>query len=191
MAITAELEGLVRDALGGNYQRSHVQNGELIVYVKSAAIRDAVTELRSNPHTHFNHLSYITALDLSPQEPRFEVIYELFSHEHKFRVRLKCQLNDTGDENTLPAIDSIADLFLTANWHERETYDLFGINFRGHPDLRRILLPELWDGHPLRREYPFDGKLSWKVGTSVKEKRGTAERSLGLEPDPEPVAEED
>ena len=112
-------------------------------------------------------------------EPRFAVVYELFSIQYKHRVRVKAFLHDTGDDKVLPAIDTVSDLFLTANWHERECYDLFGIDFTGHPDLRRILLPDRWDGHPLRKEYPFDGKRSWKLGTTLED-GVMADSNLGL-----------
>jgi NADH-quinone oxidoreductase subunit C len=105
--------------------------------------------------------------ELSAGAERFELVYELQSLAHKSRLRVKARLADTGSEDRLPVVDSIHDIYLAADWHERECYDLFGIHFRGHPDLRRILLPDRWDGHPLRKDYPFDGKRVWKVGTTV------------------------
>ena len=184
-----DVQEVVQAVLGPLVQRFEVNSGALIAYIDPQNIRAAALLLRDNPQSEFKHLSYVTAVDRLPDAPRFDVIYELYSHAHKLRVRIKCPLGDSGDASVLPSIDSLAEVFLTANWHERETYDLFGINFTGHPDLRRILLPELWDGYPLRREYPFDGKPAWALGTSVKERPGTAERSLGIEPEPAPAGE--
>jgi len=97
-------------------------------------------------------LSSVTAVDRYPAEPRFEVVYHLHSVERNLRVRLKCRL---GGEN--PQIESVTSVWRGANWYEREVFDLFGIRFNGHPDLRRIMMPEDWEGHPLRKDYPVTG----------------------------------
>ncbi len=89
---------------------------------------------------------------LTPQAPRFEVVYHLFSLRHGHRLRVKVPL---GGED--PVIDSVVSVWETADWHERECFDLFGIRFRNHPDLRRILLPEDFEGHPLRKDFPLEG----------------------------------
>ena len=123
--------------------------------------------MRDADETKFDAMSYMAAVDYSPRQPRFELVYELYSTSLHHRLRVKCELEDTGSDETLPAIDTVSDIYLTANWHERECCDLMGINFNNHPDQRRILLPEGWDGHPLRRDYPFDGKPVWKIGASV------------------------
>jgi NADH-quinone oxidoreductase subunit C len=101
----------------------------------------------------FIRLSTVTALDRYPAEPRFEVVYHLQSIERKLRVRLKCRL--PGND---PAIDSVTSVWRSANWYEREVFDLFGIRFHGHPDLRRIMMPDDWEGHPLRKDYPVTGQ---------------------------------
>jgi NADH-quinone oxidoreductase subunit C len=100
----------------------------------------------------FVRLSTITGVDRYPAEPRFEVVYHLHSFERNERLRLKCRVG--GDA---PAIDSLTPVWRGANWFERETFDLFGIYFRNHPDLRRIMLPDDWEGHPLRKDYPVTG----------------------------------
>jgi NADH-quinone oxidoreductase subunit C len=100
----------------------------------------------------FVRLSTVTAVDWYPEEPRFEVVYHLHSLERNERLRLKCRL--TGEN---PEIDSVTAIWRGANWYERETFDLFGIRFRNHPDLRRIMLPEDWEGYPLRKDYPVTG----------------------------------
>jgi NADH-quinone oxidoreductase subunit C len=99
----------------------------------------------------FIRLSAITAVDWFPGEPRFEVVYLLHSIDHNERVRLKCRVAD-GQE-----MDSVTPVWRGANWYEREVFDMFGIRFRNHPDLRRILMPLDWEGHPMRKDYPVHG----------------------------------
>jgi NADH-quinone oxidoreductase subunit C len=106
----------------------------------------------------FIRLADLTAVDWHPREPRFEVVYHLHAFEGNRRLRLKCRV---GGEP--PEIDSVTCVWRSANWHEREVYDLFGIRFRGHPNLKRILMPEDWEGHPLRKDYPVHGyRYSYK-----------------------------
>ncbi len=100
----------------------------------------------------YEFLSDITAVDWYPSEPRFEVLYHLRCYQRKELLRLKCRL--PGD---LPEIESVVGVWSAANWYEREVFDLFGIRFHKHPDLRRILMPEEWEGHPLRKDYPVTG----------------------------------
>jgi len=125
---------------------------ELTVYVPKAAIREACALLRDNPNCPFNLLSDVTCVDWYPSEPRFEVIYHLYSISKKERVRLKVKLDGES-----PVIDSVTPLWRGANFFEREVFDLFGVRFTGHPYLRRILMPEDWEGHPLRKDYPVEG----------------------------------
>jgi NADH-quinone oxidoreductase subunit C len=99
----------------------------------------------------FNFLCELTAVDYWPEEqPRFNVIYGLYSHAHNVRMMLRVPLD--GDNPSLPTLEG---LFRGANWHERELWDMFGIQFDGHSDLRRILMPHDWEGHPLRKDYPL------------------------------------
>jgi NADH-quinone oxidoreductase subunit C len=100
----------------------------------------------------FVRLSTVTAVDQFPAEPRFEVVYHLHSIEHHQRIRLKCRL---AGEN--PVIESVTSVWRGAGWYEREVFDLFGISFSNHPDLRRIMMPDDWEGHPLRKDYPITG----------------------------------
>ena len=100
----------------------------------------------------FVRLSTVTAVDRYPAEPRFEVVYHLHSVEPCQRLRLKCRVR--GED---PVIESVVSVWRSANWYEREVFDLFGIQFVNHPDLRRILLPDDWQGHPLRKDYPVTG----------------------------------
>ena len=108
--------------------------------------------LRDDPALAFDLLASITATDWPERSPRFWVSYELYSTAHRHRVRLKVGLSE--DDARVPSLTS---LYPTADWHERETYDFFGITFEGHPDLSRILLPDDWDGHPLRKTEELGG----------------------------------
>ncbi len=100
----------------------------------------------------FTRLSTVTGVDRYPAEPRFEVVYHLLAVERSERLRLKCRVPG-GDAE----IDSVTGVWRGANWFERETFDLFGVRFRNHPDLRRIMLPDDWEGHPLRKDYAITG----------------------------------
>ncbi|MGQ9687620.1 MAG: NADH-quinone oxidoreductase subunit C [Desulfobaccales bacterium] len=131
-----------------------VYRGDTTVVVKPGRIRDICRFLRDDPTVSFKYLSMIAGLDYHPQSPRFAVAYNLYSHQNHDRLTLKAYL----ESDTAPAIDSVTSVWATADWHEREAFDLFGIKFKGHPDLRRILLPKDWSGYPLRKEYPTRGK---------------------------------
>ena len=133
-------------------QGAKFDRDELSIYVDATFIREACALLQSDPETKFNFLSDITCVDLYPSEPRFEVCYHLLSHTRKERVRLKVKL--TGND---PSVESITSVWPAANFFEREIFDLFGVRFEGHPNLRRILMPEDWEGHPLRKDYPVEG----------------------------------
>lgn len=125
--------------------------GEVTVYVPRESIVDVCWVLKTKHG--FNMLADLCGADRGPEEdPRFEVNYHLFSTKHKNRLRLKVLL--TEDE---PKVNTVVSVWKTANWHERETYDLFGVIFESHPDLRRILLPSDFDGHALRKDYPLRG----------------------------------
>ena len=123
---------------------------ELTVYIDSPFIRDACFFLRDQQS--FNFMSDLTCVDLHPLNPRFEVVYHLLSHSKKERVRLKVQL--AGDD---PVLESIVQVWPTANFFEREIFDLFGVRFLGHPNLKRIMMPDDWKGYPLRKDYPVEG----------------------------------
>ena len=100
----------------------------------------------------YNFLEDVTAVDWYPSEPRFQITYHILSHSLKERIRLVARLNSDD-----AAIDSITPVWPSANFYEREVFDLFGVHIGGHPNLRRIMMPEDWDGHPLRKDYPVEG----------------------------------
>lgn len=125
---------------------------EMTIYVDRANLREACALLRDDADCAFNFLSDVTCVDWFPAEPRFEVIYHLLSIAKKERVRLKVRLDSAS-----PAVESVTSVWPAANFFEREVFDLFGIRFTGHPYLRRLLMPENWEGHPLRKDYPVEG----------------------------------
>jgi len=125
---------------------------EMSIFIERSSIREACAVLRDDPRCPFNFLSDVTCVDWYPSEPRFEVVYHLLSISQKERVRLKVRLG-----NDSPALESVTSVWPSANYFEREVFDLFGIRFTGHPYLRRIQMPETWEGHPLRKDYPVEG----------------------------------
>jgi NADH-quinone oxidoreductase subunit C len=129
----------------GKYDRN-----ELTLWIHPQRIVQACEFLKAAQQ--YLYLEDITALDWYPAEPRFEVVYHMYCIPRKLRLRLKVKL---GGEN--PEIATVTTVWRSANWYEREAFDLFGIQFKGHPNLRRILLPDDWQGHPLRKDYPVTG----------------------------------
>jgi NADH-quinone oxidoreductase subunit C len=132
---------------GAKYDRD-----ELSIYIGRGHIREVCALLRDEKDCPFNFLSDVTCVDWYPSEPRFEVIYQLLSIPRKERVRLKVRLDGSS-----PVVESITSVWPAANFFEREVYDLFGVRFTGHPYLRRIQMPEDWEGRPLRKDYPVEG----------------------------------
>jgi NADH-quinone oxidoreductase subunit C len=136
----------------GAVEGAEFDRNELCIYVRRENIREACAILRDTPDLQYNFLSDITAVDWYPAEPRFEVVYNLLSIPRKQRVRLKVRL--AGDDVRLESVTSV---WPAANYFEREVFDLFGMHFEGHPYLRRIMMPDDWQGHPLRKDYPVEG----------------------------------
>jgi NADH-quinone oxidoreductase subunit C len=122
---------------------------ELTLTVVSTEILAACATLQAAGYNFFEDM---TAVDWFPQSPRFQLSYHLLSHAFKERIRLRVLLDEAE-----PSIDSITPVWAGANFYEREVFDLFGIRFAGHPYLRRIMLPDDWEGHPLRKDYPVEG----------------------------------
>jgi NADH-quinone oxidoreductase subunit C len=125
---------------------------ELTIWVDRIALRQACLTLKNDPQLKFTALADITCVDWYPNEPRFEVVYQLFSIPNKKYLRLKVKLS--GDDAN---IDSLVPIWPGANFFEREVFDLFGVRFDEHPNLVRIMMPEDWEGHPLRKDYPVEG----------------------------------
>jgi NADH-quinone oxidoreductase subunit C len=123
--------------------------GELTLTIEPEQIRGACSALIA---AGYNAFQDVTAVDWFPSVPRFHVVYHTCSHKYKEVVRLKVLVDETD-----PTVDSITPVWPGANYYEREVFDLFGIRFEGHPDLRRIMMPDEWKGHPLRKDYPVEG----------------------------------
>jgi NADH-quinone oxidoreductase subunit C len=123
--------------------------GELTLTVVPEEIRAAAMAMQSAGYNFFEDM---TAVDWFPSSPRFQLSYHLLSHAFKERIRL-CALVDEAS----PTIETITAVWPSANYYEREVFDLFGVRFEGHPNLRRILMPDDWEGHPLRKDYPVEG----------------------------------
>ena len=132
--------------------------GETTVTIQKNKIIEILKCLRDDPELSYDFLSDLCGIDYYPRKPRYEVVYNLFSIKNAARLRIKVPL-DADDAK----ISSVVSLWKTANWQERECYDLLGIRFEGHPDLRRILMPEDATGHPLRKDYPLRGERDHEV----------------------------
>ena len=122
---------------------------ELTLTIAPEEIRAAAAAVQEAGYNFFEDM---TAVDWFPASPRFQLIYHILSHAYKERIRLRVMLDEAD-----PTVDSIVPVWAGANYYEREVFDLFGIRFSGHPDLRRIMMPDDWQGHPLRKDYPVEG----------------------------------
>jgi NADH-quinone oxidoreductase subunit C len=122
---------------------------ELTLTIAPEQVRAAAGAVLSAGYNFFEDM---TAVDWYPASPRFQLSYHILSHQHKERIRLRVLL-----EEASPTVESITTIWPSANYYEREVFDLFGIRFEGHPNLRRIMMPDDWEGHPLRKDYPVEG----------------------------------
>lgn len=130
---------------------------QVSVTIKRDKIIDICRYLYEDPDIHMDFLSDLCGVDYPERKPRFEIVYNLCSLKHGHRIRIKALIPEDN-----PSIDSVVSIWSGANWHEREACDMFGIVFNGHPDLRRILMPEEWNGFPLRKNYPLQGIEGWE-----------------------------
>lgn len=126
--------------------------GETTIVIPRERLFPAANFLRSDAELAFSFLSDISAVDRFPLEPRFEVNYHIMSLKRRERLRLKVKVASQD-----PVVPSVTSVWPTANWHEREAFDLMGVRFEGHPKLTRILMPDDWEGHPHRKDYPVEG----------------------------------
>ncbi|MGE4559652.1 MAG: NADH-quinone oxidoreductase subunit C [Desulfobulbus sp.] len=149
--------------------QGYVNQGQGAAVVRSGRIVDMLRWLRDDTALQMNHLRSLCGVDNArrkdPGLSRFEVVYNLYSIPLRHAIRIRAEVGDAD-----PAVDSVVELWAGADWLERETYDLMGIRFNNHPDLRRVLLPEDWTGHPLRKEYPLKGKEEWGGMTELLDK---------------------
>ena len=157
------LEKLINSELSSKVKSSLIKNNELLIESDEAELLDVVQFLKSNENCKFRQLIDIAGVDYPENEKRFELIYLFLSHEHNLRIKLliKFQINQT--------IVSLTKIFPSANWMEREVFDMYGVKFKNHPDLRRILTDYGFKGHPLRKDFPLTGFN--EVRYSEKEKK--------------------
>jgi len=141
---------LLAESFPDEVRETRVVHGDALAVISAGALRKVMEFLKGDTRLQYDVLVDITAVDYLGQEPRFEVVYHLLSLAHHHRLRIK-----VGVCAETPTVESIAALWGNANWLEREVWDMFGIAFEGHPDLRRILLYPEFQGHPLRKDYPI------------------------------------
>jgi len=151
--IAQEINSAHDGAIGGTYH----EHGQACLIADPEQVLDVLRWLRDTPGEEYTFLASLHAADYLPAEPRFGVHYELLSMARVERIRVRAALADPGDGD-LPELDSCVEIFPTAEFQEREVYDFFGIVFRGHPDPRRILMPEDYVGFPQRRDFPIGGE---------------------------------
>jgi len=147
----------LNDVAGGLVLGTYHEHGQGCLIVDPEHVLDILRWLRDEPGQEYRFLSSLHGVDYLPAEPRFGVVYELLNMPRVERLRVRAALRDPGGDE-LPELDSCVSLFPTAEFHEREVYDFFGVVFRGHPDLRRILMPEEYVGWPQRRDFPMGGE---------------------------------
>jgi NADH-quinone oxidoreductase subunit C len=147
----------LNDAADGSVLGTYHEHGQACLIVDPDRILDVLRWLRDTPGQEYRFLSSLHGVDYLPAEPRFGVVYELLNMSRVERLRVRAALSDPGGDE-LPELESSVELFPGAEFHEREVYDFFGIVFRGHPDMRRILMPEGYVGWPQRRDFPVGGE---------------------------------
>jgi NADH-quinone oxidoreductase subunit C len=146
---------MIKERFGSAVLETHSRFGDDTVVVEPSSNLDVLRFCKEEPELDYNFLMDLTCVDYlhypgRQKGPRFEVIYHLYSLRHNHRIRIKCPLSEED-----PTIDSAVELWPVANWLEREAWDMFGVTFKGHPDLRRLLMYEEFEGHPLRKDYPI------------------------------------
>ena len=158
-----KLEKLVNSELASKIQKSIIKHNEFLIEINESDLIDVVQFLKSNEKFRFRQLIDIVGVDYPEEEKRFQLVYLFLSHENNNRIKLSIKLQPD------QTIDSITKIFPSANWMEREVFDMYGIKFKNHPDLRRILTDYGFKGHPLRKDFPLTGFN--EVRYSEKEKK--------------------
>ena len=146
-----KLEKLINSELASKIQSSCIENEELLIQISENNLVEVVQFLKSNEQCKFKQLIDIAGIDFPDEEKRFEIVYLFLSHENNARIKVSIKFDSK------QVIDSITKIFPSANWMEREVFDMYGIKFKNHPDLRRILTDYGFKGHPLRKDFPLTG----------------------------------
>ena len=157
------IEKKINSELTTKINSSEIKHDQIYITIDSEDISDVILFLKVNENTKFRQLIDITAVDYPNEEKRFKVVYLFLSHEYNVRIIINCSINEN------EKIPSITNIFPSANWMEREVFDMYGISFNDHPDLRRILTDYGFEGHPLRKDFPLTGHN--EVRYSVDEKK--------------------
>ena len=147
----AELNNLLNSELTSKIKESKEENGELLINVELSSIYSTILFLKTNNKCKFKQLIDILAVDFPGEEDRFKIYYLLLSHENNLRIKLACPIQIDAK------VPSITQIYPSANWMEREVFDMYGIKFKNHPDLRRILTDYNFKGFPLRKDFPLTG----------------------------------
>ena len=158
-----KLENLINSELASKIHSSIIENDELLIQISENNLLEVVQFLKSNDQCKFKQLIDVAGVDFPDKEKRFELVYLLLSHENNARIKVSLKFD------TYQVINSITKIFPSANWMEREVFDMYGIKFKNHPDLRRILTDYGFKGHPLRKDFPLTGFN--EVRYSEKEKK--------------------
>ena len=152
MTTAAQVGEKLAAQFAGDVQEISEAHGELTVVVSRKSLVEICRSLRNDPELRYDLLLDVAAVDYLGREPRFEVVYHLYSVPHNRRLRVKVRVPES--DATVPSVVSV---WTTANWHEREAFDMLGVRFADHPDLRRIYMPDDYPGHPLRKDFPILG----------------------------------
>ena len=151
-----DLKALIPQKLKEKFPSTEIEvseyRDELTIKFDKRYITEVCSFLKSDPELEFFICSDVTAIDWATRKNRFTVVYNIFSLKHNFRLRLKCDVDESDC-----SIDSVSSIWRSSNWHERETYDMYGITFNNHPDHRRMYMPEEFEHHPLRKDFPLMG----------------------------------
>ena len=158
-----KLKTSIETVLGARVAKLILEKGDLIVEIKATGLIDAMTSLRDESSLAFSQMIDASGMDYAEfggtwEGPRYAVVYQLLSIQHNWRLRVRCFCA----EDDFPMIDSVNDIWSAANWYEREAFDLYGIVFNGHPDLRRILTDYGFVGHPFRKDFPVTGNVEMR-----------------------------
>ena len=148
-----KIEKLINSELSSKIQSSLIENEELLIFINENNLIDVIQFLKSNENCKFRQLIDIAGVDYPNDEKRFQLVYLLLSHEHNVRIKVSTRFQV--DQN----ISSLTKIFPSANWMEREVFDMYGVRFKNHPDLRRILTDYGFEGYPLRKDFPLTGNV--------------------------------
>ena len=157
-----KLEKLVNSELASKIQKSIISHNEILIEINESDLIDVVQFLKSNEKCKFRQLIDIAGVDYPEEEKRFQLVYLFLSHENNNRIKLLIKLQSD------QVVDSITKIFPSANWMEREVFDMYGVKFKNHPDLRRILTDYGFEGHPLRKDFPLTGHTEVRYNEDQK-----------------------